>query len=132
MTQIGYEPLSSGVSAKDLLKRNGVSYTKMKEYLNFDEDLTLDNLGDFELEVMVKYEGYIESERKEAIKFNKLESVKLDTDVDYMKIDGLRIEARQKLNQFKPVSIGQASRISGISPADISVLLIHLEQLKSK
>ena len=130
LTQIGYEPLSSGVSAKDLLKRNGVSYTKMKEYLNFDEDLTLDNLGDFELEVMVKYEGYIESERKEAIKFNKLESVKLDTDVDYMKIDGLRIEARQKLNAVKPSTLGQASRISGVNPSDISVLILNLKKEK--
>ena len=130
LTQIGYEPLSSGVSAKDLLKRNGVSYTKMKEYLNFDEDLTLDNLGDFELEVMVKYEGYIESERKEAIKFNKLESVKLDTDVDYMKIDGLRIEARQKLNAVKPSTLGQASRISGVNPSDISVLILNLKKDK--
>ena len=130
LTQIGYEPLSSGVSAKDLLKRNGVSYTKMKEYLNFDEDLTLDNLGDFELEVMVKYEGYIESERKEAIKFNKLESVKLDTDVDYMNIDGLRIEARQKLNAVKPSTLGQASRISGVNPSDISVLILNLKKEK--
>ncbi|MGN1278414.1 MAG: tRNA uridine-5-carboxymethylaminomethyl(34) synthesis enzyme MnmG, partial [Candidatus Onthovivens sp.] len=130
LTQIGYEPLSSGVSAKDLLKRNGVSYTKMKEYLNFDEDLTLDNLGDFELEVMVKYEGYIESERKEAIKFNKLESVKLDTNVDYMKIDGLRIEARQKLNAVKPSTLGQASRISGVNPSDISVLILNLKKEK--
>ena len=130
LTQIGYEPLSSGVSAKDLLKRNGVSYTKMKEYLTFDEDLTLDNLGDFELEVMVKYEGYIESERKEAIKFNKLESVKLDTDVDYMKIDGLRIEARQKLNAVKPSTLGQASRISGVNPSDISVLILNLKKEK--
>ena len=130
LTQIGYEPLSSGVSAKDLLKRNGVSYTKMKEYLTFDEDLTLDNLGDFELEVMVKYEGYIESERKEAIKFNKLESVKLDTDVDYMKIDGLRIEARQKLNAVKPSTLGQASRITGVNPSDISVLILNLKKEK--
>ena len=130
LTQIGYEPLSSGVSAKDLLKRNGVSYTKMKEYLTFDEDLTLDNLGDFELEVMVKYEGYIESERKEAIKFNKLESVKLDTNVDYMKIDGLRIEARQKLNAVKPSTLGQASRISGVNPSDISVLILNLKKEK--
>ena len=130
LTQIGYEQLSSGVSAKDLLKRNGVSYTKMKEYLNFDEDLTLDNLGDFELEVMVKYEGYIESERKEAIKFNKLESVKLDTDVDYMKIDGLRIEERQKLNAVKPSTLGQASRISGVNPSDISVLILNLKKEK--
>ena len=102
----------------------------MKEYLNFDEDLTLDNLGDFELEVMVKYEGYIESERKEAIKFNKLESVKLDTDVDYMKIDGLRIEARQKLNAVKPSTLGQASRISGVNPSDISVLILNLKKEK--
>ena len=79
---------------------------------------------------MVKYEGYIESERKEAIKFNKRESVKLDTDVDYMKIDGLRIEARQKLNAVKPSTLGQASRISGVNPSDISVLILNLKKEK--
>ena len=75
---------------------------------------------------------YIKLEEAQVEKFKKLESKKLPTDIDYSELKGLRIEARQKLNKAKPTSVGQASRISGVSPADISVLLIYLEQLKKK
>ena len=79
---------------------------------------------------MTKYEGYIDKQLKQIEQFKKLENKKLPETIDYSTIDGLRIEARQKLNDIKPVSIGQASRISGVSPADISVLLIYLEQMR--
>ena len=82
------------------------------------------------MEVAIKYEGYIQKQQQQIEKFKRLENKKLREDFDYSKIDGLRIEARQKLNQFKPLSVGQASRISGVSPADINVLLIHLEKEK--
>lgn len=130
LVSLGYEPLISGVKAKDILKRNGVSFNSLKEYLSLDSSLSLDNLGEYELEVMVKYEGYIESERKEALKFHKLETVKLDQNVDYMTLDGLRMEARQKLNSVKPSTLGQASRISGVNPSDISVLILNLKKEK--
>lgn len=81
---------------------------------------------------MVKYEGYIEMQKKQVEGFKKLEKKLLPEDIDYSKIEGIRLEARQKLNKYKPYSIGQASRISGVSPADISVLLIYLESLKRK
>lgn len=77
---------------------------------------------------MIKYEGYIAKQMKQIEQFRKLEKKKLREDMDYSKIDGLRLEARQKLDNIKPTSIGQASRISGVSPSDISVLLIYLEQ----
>ena len=81
-----------------------------------------------EVEIMVKYEGYIKMQEKQVEGFKKLEKKLLPDDVDYNTIKGIRLEARQKLNKYKPYSIGQASRISGVSPADISVLLIFLEQ----
>ena len=81
---------------------------------------------------MIKYEGYISKQMKQIDQFRKLEKKKLRPELDYNEIEGLRIEARQKLNAIKPTSIGQASRISGVSPADISVLLIYLEQLRRK
>ena len=77
---------------------------------------------------MVKYEGYIEMQKKQVESFKKMEKKLLPEDINYEEIKGLRLEARQKLNKIKPYSVGQASRISGVSPADISVLLIYLEQ----
>ncbi len=79
---------------------------------------------------MTKYEGYIEKQLKQIDQFKKLENKRLTEGIDYLSIDGLRIEARQKLDAIRPISIGQASRISGVSPADISVLLIYLEQMR--
>ena len=84
------------------------------------------------MEVQIKYEGYILKQNQQIEKFKKLEDKRLGADIDYSSIDGLRIEAQQKLNQFKPISVGQASRISGVSPADINVLLIHLEKLRRR
>jgi tRNA uridine 5-carboxymethylaminomethyl modification enzyme len=82
------------------------------------------------MEVQIKYEGYIDKQNRQIEKFKKLENKKLPDDIDYNEIEGLRLEARQKLSQFRPLSVGQASRISGVSPADINVLLIHLEKLR--
>src|SRR5699024_7846312 len=83
-----------------------------------------------QVETHIKYEGYIRKQMAQIEQFKKLEEKKLSTDFDYSKVKGMRIEAVQKLNNIKPDSIGQASRISGVSPADINVLLIHLEKLK--
>lgn len=77
---------------------------------------------------MVKYEGYIENEKKEAEKVKKLENLKLPIDFDYQKLEGLALEARQKFNQIKPRNIGQASRISGVNPSDINALILHLRK----
>ena len=88
----------------------------------------LDSQVQNEVEIMVKYEGYIEMQKKQVESFKKMEKKLLPEDINYEEIKGLRLEARQKLNKIKPYSVGQASRISGVSPADISVLLIYLEQ----
>ena len=82
------------------------------------------------LKVQIRYEGYIEKQIRQVERFKRLENRKLPQDLDYMSIEGLRIEARQKLDQLRPVSVGQASRISGVSPADINVLMVELERAR--
>ena len=81
-----------------------------------------------QLEVEIKYEGYIDKQLRQIERYKRLEDRKLSEDMDYDEIEGLRIEARQKLGQVRPLSIGQASRISGVSPADINVLMVYLEK----
>lgn len=83
-----------------------------------------------QVNINIKYEGYIRRQKQQVAQFKKLESKRLDSDFDYSTVKSLRREAVQKLNLYKPVSIGQASRISGVSPADISVLLVYLEQMR--
>lgn len=127
----GSTPIKAGFSLYELLKRPELTYENIKELdKNRPEILLKDEKT--QCEVMIKYEGYIEKQLKQIDQFKKLENKKLSEDLDYDKIDGLRIEARQKLNSIKPVSVGQASRISGVSPADISVLLVYLEQKRRK
>ena len=120
----------SGVSLADLLKRPGVTYDMLS-----DVDPEREELPEYvkrSVETDIKYEGYLKLEREKIEKFALLESKVLPSDMDYEKIEGLRIEARQKLNAMRPVNVGQASRISGVSPADISVLLVYLEMRKRK
>ena len=123
-------PITTGVKLADLLKRTELTYESLNEIdknrPEIDEDV-----GN-EVEIQIKYEGYIRLQEDQVKKFEKLERKVLTDDIDYAKIEGLRLEARQKLNKIKPTSIGQASRISGVSPADISVLLIFLEQKNGK
>ena len=126
----GSTPVETKISMIELMKRPQVNY----EDLAF-ADPDRPHLSDHaraQLEVQIKYEGYITKQEQQIQKFKKLEDKKLDSDFDYEKVEGLRLEARQKLNQFKPVSLGQASRISGVSPADINVLLIYLEKMRRK
>ena len=120
--------ITNGVKLADLLKRSELSYKKLAE---IDENRPiLDDEVAEEVEIQVKYEGYIKLQEEQVEKFKKLEQKLLPNDIEYKNIKGLRLEARQKLDKIKPNSIGQASRISGVSPADISVLFIYLEQIK--
>lgn len=122
-------PITNGVKEIELLKRTEIRYESLKE---IDEEIgKLTKEEAEEVEIQVKYAGYIKLQEAQVEKFKKLEVKKLREDINYSDIKGLRIEARQKLDKIKPLSIGQASRISGVSPADISVLLIYLEQLKN-
>ncbi len=120
--------LSNGTKLESLLKRSELSYEKLGE---IDENRPeLPDEVKKEVEIQIKYEGYIKLQEEQVEKFKKLEYKLLPKDINYEEIKGLRLEARQKLNKIKPNSVGQASRISGVSPADISVLLIYLEQIK--
>ena len=121
-------PLSTGAKLAELLRRTELKYDDLKE---IDEKrVELPEEVKKEVEIEVKYKGYIKLQQQQVEKFKKLERKLLPQDIDYSLIKGLRLEARQKLNKIKPNSVGQASRISGVSPADISVLLIYLEQQK--
>ena len=124
------EKSSAGVvnSARlaDLLRRPGIGYDDLAP---FDpERPALSAAVTEEVEIQIKYAGYLERQEKQVAQFRQEESRKLPEDIDYHAINGLRLEARQKLSEIRPVSLGQAGRISGVSPADIAVLLIYLGQ----
>ena len=112
------------------MKRPKVTYENLIEIDEMRPELSFHAKA--QLEVQIKYEGYISKQMAQIEKFKKLEDKALREDLEYDQIEGLRIEAAQKLNQIKPRSVGQASRISGVSPADINVLLVHLEKLRRK
>ena len=125
----GTTPLSTGSKLADLLKRTEITYEDLSFIDNQRPNLEIQERE--EVEIQIKYEGYINMEEEQVKKFKKMESKALSTDINYQEINGLSLEARQKLDKIKPISIGQASRISGVSPADINVLLIYL-QMKNK
>ena len=125
LVKYGTSELTTGTKMSELLKRTELDYEKLQPIDENRPELTLQEKE--EVEIQVKYEGYIKMQEAQVEKFKKLETKLLPEDIDYEKINGLSLEARQKLNKFKPHSIGQASRISGVSPADISVLLIYLQ-----
>ena len=126
----GYAETSDGLKAIDVLKRPQLHFRDLAKIIPELASFGFDDASIMALETKVKYEGYIAAEIKDAASFSKLEDLKLPTSVDYMKIDGLAIEARQKLNAVKPLTIGQASRISGVNPADVAVLLLCLKREK--
>ena len=123
-------PINRGVKLDELLRRSELTYEALKK-IDIDRP-KLSKQEKEEVEIQVKYEGYIKLQKAQVEKFKKLEEKKLDETISYANLKGLSLEARQKLDKIKPTSIGQASRISGVSPADISVLLIYLEQQKIK
>lgn len=126
----GSSPIATGVKLAELLKRTELTYEKLSA---IDENRPeLEKAEKEEVEIQIKYEGYIAMQVAQVEKFKKMEQKKLAEDIDYAQIKGLSLEARQKLNKYKPTSIGMASRISGVSPADISVLLVYLETKKKK
>lgn len=122
---IGSSRLTEGISAKELLQRPEVDYDKIKDYIGIT---TLTKEERNRVTILIKYQGYIDKARKQADKQIKMEEKKIPKDIDYNQVQNLALEARQKLAKIRPITIGQASRISGINPADISVLLIYLKQ----
>lgn len=119
-------PIKTGIHADELLKRPEITYAALEGADTERKPLPRDVCE--QVEISVKYEGYINRQMSQAKQFSKLENKRLPKDIDYKKIEGLRIEAMQKLDKIRPLSLGQASRISGVSPADIAVLMIYLKQ----
>lgn len=131
-------PIKSGISLAELLRRPEITYEDLAvldhdrpEYMKNNDKRGYDAIAQ-QVEISIKYEGYIKRQIMQVSQFKKLEKKQLPHDIDYNSIHGLRLEARQKLDKIRPDSLGQASRISGVSPADISVLLIYLEQMERK
>ncbi len=125
--ETGSSPLATGISVADLIKRPELSYEILKTV-----DKNRPELPDYITETAetdLRYDGYIKRQQSQIEQFKRLEEKKLPSDFDYSEIEGLRLEARQKLNKIKPASIGQASRISGVNPADVSVLLIYFKMV---
>lgn len=126
LKSVGSTPISTGIHADELLKRPEITYNVLAEADKDRPKLPPDVCE--QVEITIKYEGYINRQLAQAEQFAKLENKKIPENIDYAEIEGLRLEARQKLAKVRPVSIGQASRISGVSPADITVLLIYLKR----
>ena len=123
-------PLKSGITLAELLCRPELTY-KQLAVIDNDRPVVSDDIAE-QVEIEIKYEGYIERQQKQVDRFKMLENKKIPLDIDYSKIKNIRLEAREKLIKTKPESIGQASRISGVSPADIAVLVIYMEQYKAE
>ena len=121
--------LKSGVKLSDLIKRPELDYFKLAEIDTGREELPFDVKE--EVNIKIKYEGYIKLQEEQVEKFKKMEKKLIPNDINYQIINGISLEGKQKLEKLRPHSVGQASRISGVSPADISVLLVYL-QMKGK
>lgn len=126
-SKLGTEKIESGITLHDILKRPGVSFSDLFDLTDkFQEGQLLSDAVQERVEIETKYEGYIKRQLAQAEKLKKAESKQLSPKIDYTTISGLRLEAQEKLNKIKPTSIGQAARISGVNPADITVLLLWL------
>ena len=121
----GSSGLKTAATLAELISRPELSYELVAE-IDQDRPKLSDDVIE-QININIKYDGYIKRQLKQVEQFKKIEKKKIPADIDYEDIRNLRLEARQKLQKFKPVSVGQASRISGVSPADISVLLVYLE-----
>ena len=125
LTNCGSTPLTSGSTLAELIKRPELNYELLEPIDHMRTESFSREIME-QIDINIKYEGYIKRQLKQVEQFKKLETRKIPADIDYDAVPSLRIEAVQKLKQFRPLSIGQASRISGVSPADISVLLVYL------
>lgn len=128
LEKYGSTPLKTGVSLSDLMCRPEIDYKKLEEIDDLRKPLSEDVIEQVEIEI--KYEGYIDRQKKQVAQFRKMEHKLIPEELDYQSVPSLRIEARQKLEKFRPQSIGQASRIAGVSPSDIAVLLVYLEKFR--
>ena len=126
LTEHGESVPQSGVKLFDLLKRTNIQYTDLLS--TFESLSPLDWETEERVETLARYDGYIQKQQEQVSRNRALESTALPQDIDYLTLDGLRLEARQKLNKHKPANIGMAGRISGVTPADVNVLLIYAKR----
>ena len=132
LRSIDSNELAGGIQAFELLKRPNVSYKEIVKFIPDLKDIELDEFAVEEVEIIAKYEGYIVKQIREAKNMAKLEEMKIPADFDYLNMDGLALEARQKLDKIRPLTIGQASRISGVNPSDITVLIFNVRKAKNE
>lgn len=128
LKSINSSELKGGIQAFELLKRPNVKFVKIASFIEALNELDLDEFAIEEIEIISKYEGYIEKQKREAENMKRIEEMKIPANFDFLNMDGLALEARQKLHQVRPLTIGQASRVSGVNPTDISVLLLNVRR----
>jgi tRNA uridine 5-carboxymethylaminomethyl modification enzyme len=126
LKKLGSTELKSSATLAELIRRPELSYEMLCE-IDPERPQLPEEVGE-QVNICIKYDGYLQRQMKQVEQFKKLEQKKIPETIDYDTVPSLRIEARQKLKEFRPASIGQASRIAGVSPADISVLLVYLEK----
>ena len=132
LRSVNSNELTGGLQAFELLKRPNISYEAIRNFVPELKDIELDEFAIEEVEIIAKYEGYIIKQIREAKNMAKLEEMKIPSDFDYINMDGLALEARQKLDKVRPLTIGQASRISGVNPSDITVLIFNVRKAKNE
>ena len=131
LASLGYSEMKGGILASEVLKRQDVKYVRIREFIKELQDFELPEDTIDEIEIIVKYEGYIAKQIRDADNQRKLEEMKIPSDIDYINMDGLRLEARQKLDKVRPLTIGQASRVSGVNPSDVSILILNVRRKHS-
>ena len=129
ITSLGFNELKGGVLASELLKRPGVKYLEIAKFIPELNDFELDEQTIDEIEIIEKYKGYIVKQKRDAQNHQKLEELKIPENIDYLNMNGIRLEAREKLNKVRPLTVGQASRISGVNPSDISMLILNVKKI---
>ena len=126
VVSLGFNELKGGVLASELLKRPTIKYSDVSRFIPELDKYDLDEQTIEEIEIIEKYEGYIAKQKRDMINSIKLEELKIPSDIDYIHMDGIRLEAREKLNKVRPLTVGQASRVSGVNPADVSALILNI------
>lgn len=128
LEELGFNEMKGGILAAEVLKRPLVKYVKIKEFIKDLKDYPVSEDTIDEIETICKYEGYISKQIRDADNQRKLDEMKIPEDFEYLSMEGLRLEARQKLQKVKPLTIGQASRISGVNPSDVSILILNVRK----
>ncbi len=126
---LGFNELKGGILASELLKRPGVKLVELKKFIPQLDEYDLDEQTIDEIEIIEKYEGYIVKQKRDMQNSIKLEELKIPSDIDYINMNGLRLEAREKLNKVRPLTVGQASRVAGVNPSDISMLILNIKKI---